>query len=173
MFATVPSGTNYMRFTVRKDATDIWIKVVNTIYGGYVDLLKGKLVKEWDIVDLGTLSWMLDSSFAYPVFWCNQLENKVADYIKTSGYIEWYVSSFKSVSNKSRTGMGALQENNLFCITQSGSRGSLVVRCDDCSTVSEFTEFVSGVQLCYPIADPVHYTLTPRQLQSFRNTNYI
>ena len=137
-----------------------------TIYGGYVDVVKGVVVAEWANVDLGTLSWNYNST------------GKV------------FVSS--AINTKSNTGFG--NKPNLLCpiywTTESNSfYGWSFIEGDKWISllydapwvivrdyayngdVTAFKTAMSGISIVFALATPITYALTPQIIKSLRGAN--
>lgn len=185
MTATVPLNASYYRFTFMSTYIhEIQIELGSqatpykpyggSIYGGYLDLVTGKLVNTWTSIDLGLISWNTKNTTGdYNYFYTEGFTNIVSSEIKDGHTISWFVNKLKSINNQSRTSMGDTATNNLFTITQSGSRGAFVVRNDNCETVDEFREWIKGTIVVFKLQNPITYQLTPEQVKTFLNQNII
>ena len=146
-----------------------------TIYGGYVDVANGTFVKSWASVDLGSLNWSVkDTTGDYNYFYSNSLDTliNITDYPYNE--IFWYTSHFTSVGGgMSRTSMGTTSTNNILTITMSGHKGSVVIRNDEFTDKADFKNWVSGKQLVYPLATPITYQLSPREIHTLLGANSI
>lgn len=125
-----------------------------TVYGGYVDLVSGEVVRTHGIVDLGALSWNKDSNRSGVFYAYNS-----GQYINNSEVIS---DRYKSLNNYVSTS----DDKYISAYTSYGG-GKLFIRDTDYSavTVSEFATALSGSLAVYKLQIPVVVTtLTPTQI---------
>lgn len=127
-----------------------------TVYGGYVDLVTGVLVAEWQTFDLSTNSWYKTSNIFY-----TNISNATAE---STGL---YCSSYKvSANNDSDNSIRRYNYNgNARVSVRDDARYSM--------TVQEFAEYMKDVQIVTELASPITYTLTPQQITTLIGTNNI
>ena len=126
-----------------------------TVYGGYVDLVKGKLVVDRAMVDLGTLSWVYASSSK--VFRCTNSPAKRANiicshYATNDPYKPW--------------------QEMLDGTIQAGNT-DIIIKDNRFTDVASFKTAMSGVQLCYELATPITYDIDPVTLTLLRGDNNV
>lgn len=183
---TVPDGTKYMRFTVPSNAEDIQIELgeISTeyepykpIYGGYVDIIKGELVQEYGVKIFTGREGYIWNQYSTHVLYNGSdiLENPMQD---GTAFIYGYCSHAPTLSNNNISSAYIDKPNP----TNNGIEFRNVLTNWG---ISEFSsealntflkdQYDAGtpVTLIYKLAVPIVYTLTPHQLQSFRNTNRI
>ena len=185
MTFTVPNGTKYMRFTVPKDATDIQIEVgsatttyepytsttypvswqseAGTVYGGYVDLMSGVLIKEWEYAIYDGSS---DESW--------NVENRYNFYIMTP--TTWKRSTNGTndlICNVALSWPGVSEGHTR--ITSSGNLNVHIGSLINITTVANFRTWLASnnLQIACKLNTPVTYQLTPQQLTTFLGRNNI
>jgi len=183
---TVPNGCYYMRFSIDPSFLDtIQLEIgstatayepyagttipitfpssAGTVYGGYVDLVNGKLVVDRAEVDLGTLAWYYSAS-GNPFFYA-----PINDIKRPNNWNDipnWLCSRYKTVSGNSAsggvTGIGGNPANSQARI------------CDTAYTdATSFKTAMSGVQLVYELATPITYDIDPVTLTLLRGDNAV
>ena len=140
-----------------------WQSEAGTVYGGTVDLVSGELTVTHGMVDLGTLTWTLVGSYAINRF------DAVVPLMTTSKATPYSDGIFCSAYNPSNVPI--TQVNVDATIARYSGR---VFVCDSAySDAASFTSGVSGVQLCYKLATPQTYQLTPQQIQLLKGSNVL
>lgn len=124
------------------------------IFGGTLDLVTGVLTVDRKMVDMGTLNWALLSASR---FW-----------VMPSGMKPFTQNLMSSQYVEKTVGVGLL--NNGEMTTQAGS-GEVYLKDTRYTTATEFKSAVNGVQLCYELATPQTYQLTPHQIQTLVGQN--
>lgn len=138
-----------------------WQTEAGTVYGGTVDVVSGVLTVTMAMVDLGTLTWTMVDSYAI-----NRFDAIVPGMTasKTAPYSDGIFCSAYNPSNIPIT-----QVNVDATIAQYSGR---VFVCDSAySDAASFKSGVSGVQLCYELATPQTFQLTPQQIQLLKGSN--
>lgn len=139
-----------------------------TVYGGTLDLETGELVCDYGMVDLGTLSWYKNTNF-------NTIRFLSTTNLTNAKKPSSNVYPIKAISSRySIFGTNPLIESSDKGIAVSDV-GTISVKDEPLSgeTVDAFKTAMSGVQLCYELATPITYTLTPKQLALLKGTNHI
>ena len=135
-----------------------WQSEAGTVYGGTLDVTAGKLTVQWGIVDLGTLRWLTHSQNFF--------------YTAVSGKMP---GTTNLICTNYKTKMRSLWAADELAISGNANTGQLYIR--DMSlqgeTGDEFKSAMSGVQLCYELATPIVYDLTPTQIELFAGENNI
>ena len=138
------------------------------IFGGYVDLISGKLVVTHGYVDLGTLSWSIGSTntSGYNRFVSPDVPIEISQDASIAPNItsSQYVAQSPNDTYARRNGIS----NNI-------NASQLIVYDETYATVSaaEFKTAMSGVQAVYPLATPQTYQLTPQQVNTLVGTNNV
>ena len=131
-----------------------------TVYGGTVDLVSGKLVVDWAIVDLGTRTWTYiapTTSIPYGTFYTTIYSKKFGQFniICDSYPIKAGFNNDFAIQGNSGTGTVYLQNSNF-----------------NGDTVALKTS-LNGVMLCYELAEPITYQLTPQEINTLIGVNNI
>lgn len=133
-----------------------WHTEAGTVYGGYVDLISGELVAEYESVSVLWSEWTFGEDLGNNT-------RKV------------YSTTHKSIGgNAQDTSLCNLTNNYLwsnsidtphFYVANNGNSLYTILP----NTLSENQE----VQITYKLAEPIHYSLTPQQLLTFKGENNI
>ena len=129
------------------------------IFGGYVDLISGKLVVDKVSVDLGSLEWVYHSDET-PKYFQAYAPNKA-----------WNRNAICSkYPIKETFGASGQSDKTISC-----SRNSTRVYVVDTSytDATTFKSAMNGVQLVYELATPQTYQLTPQQVNTLVGTNNV
>ena len=134
------------------------------VYGGYIDPINGDIVADMAIVDMGTLNWLYTSEATYPRFTAMVAGAKGYD----GGVTAKGVCSVYPIVSQNEGYRGAKTK----CIAIVG--GGYVWAWDSAYTDAEsFKTAMSGVQLVYELATPIHYTLTPTEIKTLLGQNNV
>lgn len=135
----------------------------NTVYGGYVDIVKGEVVVEWTNLDLGTKTWTYGSadnnfyttspSDAFSVYRFNDENNPVM------------CTAYKS--SAAFVGDQIITMNN----RQTGTSAVIRIRNSNFTDSDEFKTSLNGTLLYYKLADPIHYPISETELKTFLDRN--
>ena len=169
---TVPSNAKYIRFSMLRlastksqwfglksqidsyepyTATTITIPFPQTIYGGYVDLVKGEVVEEWEDITLDSLNWNLSTT------------TKRARY--TYGYL--YITPESTVVPQAiaekykAVPANYYVTNKTFAMTKSGT------------FVFYYEDKIPTGKLCAKLSTPSTYPIDPQTLKALRGMNNI
>ena len=135
-----------------------------TVYGGVLDVTRGKLSVTWKKVDMGDLTYAYNSSSN--TFVSTGLNN-VAKFPGSATVVANIIcDSFISKS------LSALNYDNENGIALGGSSG-LSVKYIGYTDASTFPSVVSGMKLVYELATPFDIDLTPVQISALVGTNNI
>ena len=158
------TATPYKPYTGRS----ITIDLGQTVYGGKLDVLSGVLTVDRAMVDLGTLNWSRHWS-VNTIFSSDIVGMKLPQAFtkRNAGIIssEYAADSQFSISD-SMHNMTMLRYNN------NGS-AALFIRDMRYTDGNDFKAAVSGVQLCYELADPIEIQLSANQINSLLGVNNI
>lgn len=125
-----------------------------TVYGGYVDLVEGKLVVNRAEVDLGTLTWettTLASQFRSRGI-STLVNRSQGNYGVAAVFCSRYVATSFYDQNSGSAGV-AINNNGYVHILDSAYADAAV-----------FKAAMSGVQLVYELAAPITYDIDPTQI---------
>lgn len=135
-----------------------------TVYGGVLDVTRGKLHVTRGIVDLGDLSYAYNSSSN--TFVSTGL-NSVAKFPGSASVVANIIcDSFISKS------LSALNYDNENGVALGGSSG-LSVKYLGYTDASTFPSVVSGMKLVYELATPFDIDLTPKQIEALLGINNV
>lgn len=183
---TVPSNAKYMRLTALNvsnyahytieitdsgsisavsDYVGITIPFPQTIYGGYVDLLNGEVVEEWEKTTFGD-DWTFMSN-ANRIFGKSMPTRKIT----TSG------SDSELICNKYTTDITRpiSQANSMQnkVITARATYNIVMVKDSTYETVDSFETANSDGEFAYKLVTPNTYSLTPETIKAIKGTNNI
>ena len=131
-----------------------------TVYGGTLNATTGVLTIDRAMVDLGTRSWTYVS--ADTVFYTS-----ISD--KKDGNANIICSAYKSGGN---TGYST-PDYTVGHSTNSSLSKRIFISDPNYTTAAAFKTAMNGVQLCYELATPLTYQLTPTQVSTLLGANNI
>lgn len=148
-----------------------WINDVGTVYGGYVDLVKGELVSDMAMVEFDGSSdenWQvetLSSGLTNYYMYATSLVPKARGKQRTDGYI---CSNMCIPRGENETYI-----SGMFYFSNSGALNVYLGGKSNTSTVAEFKSWLTEhkLQVAYWLAEPIHYSLTPQQILSLKGIN--
>lgn len=137
-----------------------------TIYGGYVDLIKGEVIKEWETVKIADLNW-----YNY------------------SGKIHYYAvlplrerNTYIYTDTLTPRTTGSFTQENVGELTYYGEGTTVTykyiwTKVPEAMEITEANEWIKNTYanavICYKLETPIHYSLTPTQLKTLRGTNNV
>lgn len=144
-----------------EDATTHTTDLGRTVYGGTVDLVSGQLVDNMAIVDGGTLNWSYDPNW-------HGFVATIADFNNPNVYNVLPNLICEKYETKVYNGTSP-------CITSWGGLGAhlVLIRDDSFTDATAFKTAMNGVQLCYELAEPQTYTLTPQTINTLAGVNNV
>ena len=151
-----------------------WTSIAGTLYGGYIDLVNGKLVKEWNKIKIKDCSVGLTSNTT--TAWHNWFVNLPYEYKMTKNFSETELpircDTFLATP---QTGGYLTQSQTKPIVWASLVDGNLRFKyIDDCAlTAAEFKTKYGEVEIAYKLETPIEYSLTPQQIIAFKGTNNI
>ena len=161
----------YTEANITANGDTVTIAFGQTVYGGVLDVTRGKLHVTHEIIDLGSLSWIY-SSGTYSRFYSSGIANLVkapetADTIPNMVASSYEVTSFRVAYQQ--------QINNVIAITEasSGSHGNINVVDNNYSDAVVFKTAVSGQTLAYELATPFDIDLTPEVISAIVGVNNV
>ena len=139
------------------------------IFGGYVDLISGKLVVDKVMVDLGTLSWgrYTDGAGYFAVPEANiplKPKRPVSPSTKANAICSKYM-----VEPTNNIYLQGFIDKTIGIHTN----GSIIAQDTTYTNVTTFKSAMNGVQLVYELATPQTYQLTPQQVNTLVGTNNV
>ena len=146
------------------------IQLGETVYGGTLDVVNGKMTVDRAMVDLGTLAWQYNTTWApVPRFYTTTLRGEVIHYpggqypdgTLCSSYIVSKNTTVSTVGNDKTIGIGG--DGYIYIQDESY----------DGTTLNDFKAALYGVQFVYMLATPFELTLTPEQISTLQGTNNV
>lgn len=185
---TIPSDVYYIRFcwdgttynndiSINYPSTDHEYHAFNpnssttttslgrTVYGGTVDVVSGVLTVTHAIVDLGTLLWSRKTD---GVFYSWGLQNLVKAISNTTITANGVCSALQMGSYNAVYNNATL--DNAIAV---GADSQLGAHCSNYTTAADFKSAMQGVQLCYELATPQTYQLTPQTINTLSGVNNV
>lgn len=135
------------------------------IFGGYVDLISGTLVVDKVMVDLGTLTYVNGGSMK--MFFSDSIKDVIKKPASNADIAEIISDSFNPISYNAISFSTA----GRICVSTAGNVG--IVDGNTYDTVDDFKSAMSGKMLCYELATPQTYQLTPQQVNTLVGTNNV
>lgn len=159
-----PSATVYEPFVQSNNLT---IQFGEKVYGATVELEKGTVTVDTEIVDMGTLTWNKYSSEPNVFRTSSLSQNKPAsnNYVSSHYKTENYSTTTASMADMSVKGYSS--DERIFV------KDSRYYDLWDSGDMTAFAQAMSGVQLCYPLATPRTIQLTPNEISLLMGVNNI
>ena len=151
-----------------------WENEYGTIYGGYIDLINGKLVQEWYKVKIKDCRVGLTSNTT--TAWHNWYVSLPSEHPMTKDFANEVCPIVCDTFLATPQNGGSLSQSQTKPIVWASSvEGNLRFKyVDDCAlTAEEFKTKYGEVEVAYKLATPIEYTLTPQQITAFKGTNNI
>ncbi len=130
------------------------------VFGGSYNPVSGELVVNSAIVDLGTLNWVFEDNVRFYTTDIASSVYKPGDY----NLAKTICSEYRYVAYMDRA------DNTIFIGTPSGRLYIADSRFTDATT---FKTAMQGVQLCYELATPIIYHLSPDEIKLLSGVNTI
>ena len=140
-----------------------------TVYGGTLDVVNGILTKEYDIVDLGSLSWRrrTGSMFSATLPSSANVLTDISKYIGSCLPIQ-YAPGYAVVTD----GYIGIYKTAASTQTDTIYLNLSTIGITDVTTLSEWLT-TNSVQLVYPLATPQTYQLTPTEITTLLGQNNV
>ena len=131
-----------------------------TVYGAYVDVTGGELVVDRAMVDLGTLKWAMYNVTQGALFRSDTpIDNVDIPYNSTN----FICSNYQTIDPARR------KNGTITCSV----KNKVDIIDNRYSDAESFKEAMSGVQLCYELAEPIHYPLAPIEIKTLLGQNNV
>lgn len=141
-----------------------WESEAGTVYGGTLDVLSGVLTVDRAMVDLGTLSWTkYTANTNIPVFYTKEDAPNMKPGAGSSAKCSIYRC----------TSWTSLQIRIDKTVEIHPTIGRPYIADSTYTDAKTFKSAMSGVQLCYKLATPITYQLTPHEVKSMLGSNTI
>lgn len=135
------------------------VTLPHTVYGADVDVTGGEGKEKYAIVDLGTLSWGYSSADARFYYTGIPYKRPTSGNIKANAICTAYpIVAFGSLTDKSI----ALYSN-----------GYIYAKDSAYTDATTFKNSLSGVMLCYELADYTDLTTTPTDVELYKGDNVV
>ena len=139
-----------------------WTNEAGEVFGGTLDALSGVLTVDRVIVDLGTLTWSYITTQGRNYFLAavsNRLNNS-----------KMVCSMYPWKGNSTDSSMGTRDNATLW-----GDSGGSAIKIKDSSYTDAnlFKTAMNGVHLCYELAEPQIYQLSPHEVKSLLGYNAV
>lgn len=132
-----------------------------TIYGGTLNLTTGELVSTMAMENLGSLSWLMSSNSGYGQFFYSSISGKAT-------------GTTNVLSDRYKTNeRGNWTADTDYAIAGNSGSSQIYIKDSRYSSASTFKTAMSGIYVCYELATPATYQLTPKQLLQFTLDNNI
>ena len=137
-----------------------------TVYGGTLDVTTGKLTVDRAMVDLGAKNWYPSTAAGRTRFRTSitDIERISSPNVCASLLCSNYPTKTANQTYQGTTGV-SLQQNSADIYIYDPQTESM--------TTAEFKSAMSGVQLCYELATPQTYQLTPTEVATLLGDNTI
>lgn len=143
-----------------------WTSQAGTVYGGTLDAVTGELVVDRGCVNVSS-SWYWNKSGSYPGGFYVDIQNAGTGQKKNTPFICSHAKTATSISQ--------YVQGTCFC------DGSISIRIMDGSdTVQDWEDYINAqsaagtpIQICYELATPLTYQLTPTQVEALVGTNNV
>ena len=163
------SATTYEPYQGTTVAVD-WTTEAGTVYGGTIDFATGLLTVDRAMITIGDMTWTYNSG---------QL-SMVSESIKTAvgDGANVICSSYKTTTDLRSSPWS--QADKVIGINKATSKttgnfatGAVAIKDTSYTDASAFKSAMSSQTICYELATPQTYQLTPQQLNTFLGTNNI
>ena len=143
-----------------------WQTAAGTVYGGTLDVTTGKLTVDRAMVDLGAKNWYPSTAAGRTRFRTSitDIERISSPNVRASLLCSNYPTKTANQTYQGITGV-SLQQNEADIYIYDPQTESM--------TTAEFKSAMSGVQLCYKLATPIVYDLTPTEVTLLLGENNI
>jgi hypothetical protein len=136
----------------------IWQTEAGTVYGGLLDVTTGVLTIDRAIVDMGTLTWTKNTVTQGNLFRSGDLSTAL-----TYNSLETICEIYPTVKASERTDISL----------SVGSNNKVDIIDNNYSDAATFKTAVTGHNICYPLATPITYQLTPTQISAIVGSNNV
>jgi len=156
------TDTSYHAYDGQTYTTDLG----RTVYGGTLDVVSGELVVDRAMVDLGSLNWNKTTQSGVVVFYCT-LDDGIQN--EAQSVCSIYPTVTQQSDFLSSDKVGRFYGSSAYNFSRFAIHDSAYDNADE----TAFKTAMSGVQLCYELATPIEYTLTPQEVKTYLGQNNI
>lgn len=143
-----------------EDGTSYPISLGQTVYGGTLEVMSGKLTISYTYKDLGSMSWA-KAWGQNTIFTTTLTDGKYGTNLFCSNYVTLTQGSL------------ADKDNALFFKNTFYGDHALAIRDDRYTNATAFKTAMNGVQLVYELATPTEIQLTPTEVKTLLGANNI
>ena len=147
-----------------KGISIIFPSEASTVYGGSDEVISGKLKSTMAMVDMGTLSWVYSSGYGGYF-----LTSSLIDRIKNSKIGDKSPAICSAYNFVKTDYVTSIHTGEAFV----GTNGMIYLKDDNYTDAATFKSAISGIQLCYELAEPVEYITELQTLDALYGTNII
>lgn len=160
-----------------------WTDDAGTVYGGYVDLVSGELVATYYSFTLDGINYFVISDGRTYTGTDGSLLAAAYDYIGSNSFKDLPMGVTDSIPN-SISNKYLVTGNHKIIGIQTANAGTpyyrLVVGASELDDISNRTAIINSlkiwlqnnpIQICYKLAEPITYQLTPQQILSLKGIN--
>ena len=146
-----------------------WIEN-GTIYGGYVDFIKGELVQEWKKINISDLNWNNYSSKIHYYAWLPVDEREAKSVIYSNLLTPRIDGGFAHEVTGEFTYYGVSSNTTSY-------KNNIWTKLPEAMEYTDANNWIKAnyaeAYLVYKLQTPIHYPLSTPQLQTLRGTNNI
>lgn len=143
--------------------TSLTVQLGRTVYGCTLNPLTGELVVDRAMVDLGTLTWTYSNRFFRA--------NPNPEYKRPSSQRSTINALCTIYKNTTWNDVGS--GDNEYAFSSAVTKPEVIIKNSSYTDATAFKTAMSGVMLCYELAEPITYTLDPQTVRSLVGNNNI
>ena len=151
----------YSQANINANGNIITIAFGQTVYGGVLDVTRGKLRITHAVVDLGSLNYKIGFNGFYT--------EGIADYVKVPDNVLTQVCLCEGYEFSISTS----ENYTYFMQIIDVYRGWLIFHNNDYSTPTDFKNSLNGMKLVYPLATPFDIDITPEIISAIVGANNV
>lgn len=142
-----------------------WQSEAGTVYGGHLDVVSGVMTVDRAMVDLGTLNWISEESYAIGQFRVNQGE--IAPLNPNYSSVQCSILNGVRPKGYNQFNNGEIGLSNSPIAPMLRAKAEVFIG----KTAEEIKAIMQGQQLCYELAEPIEIQLSPNQMNSLYGQN--
>ena len=144
-----------------------WQNEGGTVYGGTLDLATGTLTAEWDIIDLGTLTWdLVDGASGVQYYQLHSTFTDIESISSTSVVPQLVCDKYKTVAG-AKIYSGAESAYSVG-LNDSKTQTKIRITKDSYETPADLKTALDGVMMSYKLRTPQTYQLDPAIMPTLR-----
>jgi len=138
-----------------------------TVYGGTLDVTSGKLVVTFAKKKINELIWSYANISGAERFYSSSLYREIERPASLDIVSTLKCSCYETVSQRQ---YAQFTSDNIIAVQ---AQGDIVIRDTNLTSVEALLNAVGDQEICYPLATPVTYQLTPTQISAIVGTNNV